>query len=299
MKVIKVLNTPKNILKKLHRFCRSRTNVANLESDLDKSKTINVSFTGGMGAQIFSSAIFFYLKMKGYSVRADLEYFNKDYHLATVGNKGEISHWDWQLDKFGLTKDVIRNQSNKGDLSSSINIVDGPLKLSLAMQALKLPDVKKYFNKPKIDDINMLSPEESFLFKNNVPYICIHIRRGDYVNVATHIVPDGQFIKIAKQLKCLIDSIVIVSDSTFKEEFHEISNIFLNTIFLDSSKIDAFLTHSIMRNSNILVCSNSQYSLSAGLLHDGLVIIPKDWVGNGHELLKVEIDKLSNFAVLK
>jgi hypothetical protein len=53
-----------------------------------------------------------------------------------------------------------------------------------------------------------------------------------------------------------------------------------------------------MRNSNILVCSNSQYSLTAGALNEGLVIIPKVWLGPENKKFEAEIEKLYGFAVL-
>jgi hypothetical protein len=283
------------------KLLKFRSKIAIDESDLSKSKLLIISFTGGMGAQILSAAILFHLKSKGYSVKADLDYFKKDLHVATIGNKGEISHWDWQLDDYGLTLDVIKKLDQHAECKEAdiYYLPDGHLKMRLAMQALKFVEVKEQFKMPQIDRLLTSCPEVQSLYTNQESYICIHIRRGDYVNVASHIVSDDAFILLAKKFKHLVDSVVIVSDSLLGEDFKDQVRLqFRQAVFLDNSAVSPFLTHCIMRNSSILVCSNSQYSLSAGVLNEGLVVIPKLWLGFGNEELKVEIEKLSDFSVL-
>lgn len=50
-----------------------------------------VTFTGGMGAQIISAAIYFYLKNEGHVVYADMSYFDKEENIATVTSGGGVS----------------------------------------------------------------------------------------------------------------------------------------------------------------------------------------------------------------
>jgi hypothetical protein len=275
--------------------------IATNECDIKKAKLLIISFTGGMGAQILSAAILFYLKSKGYSVKADLNYFKRDLHVAKTGKKGEISHWDWQLDDYDLTIEKIKNYDEHGRYKNLdvLYLPDGPLKSRLAMQALRDIEVKKQFKMPQIDKILPSCPEVQLFFGSHQPYICIHIRRGDYLNVASHMVPDDDFVKLAEKFKHLVDSVVIVSDSLLGEDFkNQLRRQYRQVMILDGSSVNPFVTHCVMRNSNILVCSNSQYSLTAGALNDGLVIIPKVWLGAGHEELKAEIEKLYDFAVL-
>jgi hypothetical protein len=301
MKDIKLKILIKRHLRAITELLGLTSKIAIEESDLSKSKLLIISFTGGMGAQIISAAILFHFKSKGYSVKADLDYFKKDCHVATVGNKGEISHWDWQLDDYDLTMETIESHSAQvyHRNADTYYLPDGQLKARLAMIALRDIEVKKQFKMPRFDKIVSACPELQFLYINQQPYICIHIRRGDYVNVASHIVSDDEFVQLAEKFKHLVDSIVIVSDSLLEERFKDRLRLrFKQTVFLDGSAVNVFVTHCIMRNSNILVCSNSQYSLTAGALNDGLVIIPKAWLGVGHEELKAEIEKFYDFAVL-
>jgi hypothetical protein len=275
--------------------------IAIKESDLSREKLLIISFSGGMGAQILSAAIFFHLKSKGYPVKADLDYFKKDCHVATVGNKGEISHWGWQLDDYDLTIETIKNHGEQNYYKNrdTYYLPDGLLKGRLAMLALKDMEVKKKFKMSQVDKILLSYPEMQFLYKSQQPYICIHIRRGDYVNVASHIVSDVEFIQLAEKFKHLVDSVVIVSDSLLGGDFKDQLKLqFRQTVFLDGSTSNPFVIHCIMRNSNILVCSNSQYSLTAGALNEGLVIIPKVWLGPENKKFEAEIEKLYGFAVL-
>jgi hypothetical protein len=59
-----------------------------------------VTFTGGMGAQMISAAIYLSMKNDGLPVYADLSYFDKPESVAAAGKPGDCSHWSWQLDTF-------------------------------------------------------------------------------------------------------------------------------------------------------------------------------------------------------
>lgn len=250
---------------------------------------IVVTFTGGMGAQIISAAIYFYFKDKGRSVYADLSYFNKAAQVARVGNKGEVSHWPWQLNAFGLSMDsfVTLPSFNK----KSVNLIeDGPEKSRLAMEALRNSAVQERFA------INCSCLREFQL--DSINYLCIHVRRGDYVNVASHLVSDNEFFRIAQQFKGLTPHLVVVSDSPIPSDFRaKISDGFESANFLDN--IDALTTHCVMRSARILVCSNSQFSLIAALLNkNGLIVLPKQWFGPGNEALEAPIHAACNFQLL-
>jgi hypothetical protein len=54
-----------------------------------------------------------------------------------------------------------------------------------------------------------------------------------------------------------------------------------------------------MRKASVLICSNSQFSLSAGALNNNLVIIPKKWFGDQSSNLQHVVDDFSKFQVFK
>lgn len=239
-----------------------------------KRKTV-ITFTGGMGAQIISAAIYFEYKNAGHEVYADLSYFHSDKHEAAVGLKGDISHWDWQLDSFGLTLDSFDQLKNPKYWGVDI-IADGQKKMELSFNALKQTNIQKFF--PVSDSVEDILPSS---FSSG--YLCVHIRRGDYLNVASHLVSDNDFINIINKFSRLVPNLVIVSDSSIDEDFLEMISGYKEIKLLDNNQ--ASVAHRVMRNCKILICSNSQFSLTAGLLNSkALVIFPKKWFADRSKL---------------
>ena len=112
-----------------------------------KSKTpkkVIVTFTGGMGAQILSAAIYFSMKNSGKEVYADLTYFDTPENIAIEGQIGQPSHWAWQLKPFGLLPSDFESYTGKKAASEDL-IVDGSRKISLALSALQCKSVQQYF----------------------------------------------------------------------------------------------------------------------------------------------------------
>jgi hypothetical protein len=258
---------------------------------LNESKPIVVTFTGGMGAQVMSAAIYFLLKNEGRKVYADLSYFKRPAHAAVEGIPGDISHWDWQLQTFGLFPESFENLP-KIHRSKYKLIQDGKDKTALGFKALAMPSIQKYFSTEKsLEDI---LPQE---FISN--YLCIHVRRGDYINVATCLISDDMFIELASKISGLVSYVVIVSDSAINHSFRKaICDVYHKAIFLD--KVDAVTAHRIMRNARVLICSNSQFSLIAALLNErALVFLPKTWFGKGNRALEVPINEQCSFQTLR
>lgn len=256
----------------------------------DKDKPDVVTFTGGMGAQIISAAIYYSLRTEGRTVYADLSYFERSEHLATVGKPGEISHWSWQLEPFGLTRDLFETAPDLAKRDVEM-IEDGPHKLELGFKALRQPEVQKYF--AIAHDVDDILPSD---FSSG--YLCIHVRRGDYVNVASHLVADREFIELAGKFAGLVKHIAVVSDSPINESLrHGVSASYAQAAFLDN--IDAFTSHRIMRKARILICSNSQFSLIAALLNQqALVVLPKQWFGQKDRDIEAPIHQACGFQIL-
>jgi len=256
----------------------------------DKDKTVVVTFTGGMGAQIISAATYFSLKNEGHAVYADFSYFDGAERVASAGRVGEVSHWPWQLQPFGLMRssfETFTGQSKRGiDL-----IEDGSRKIAVGMKALRQPEVQRHFAIAMgVDDILPAG------FSSG--YICIHVRRGDYVNVASHLVADDEFIGLAGKFTGLVKHLAVVSDSPIGEPFRQTaSSGYEQAVFMDS--IDAFTAHRIMRNARILICSNSQFSLIAALLNpQALVVLPKHWFGKNDRAIEAPIHEACSFQIL-
>lgn len=258
-----------------------------LSSITRKPKKVIITFTGGMGAQILSAAIYFSMKNSGKEVYADLTYFDKTPVLATEGVIGQISQWDWQLSPFGLKPRDFETFSGINTSREDV-IIDGPRKIQLGLKALREKEIQQYFA--------MLNTPENLFGLDGVQYICTHIRRGDYINVASHLISDEDFFNVANKFSSLCSTLVIVSDSNIplalKKRF---SSLYKTCIVLDN--IDAITTHYIMCKAGALICSNSQFSLVAAALNQsGLVLVPKNW-GEAHGIAE-EVSLFGNFQTL-
>jgi hypothetical protein len=275
---------------------------------LDKKKLTIVKFEGGLGAQIFSYSVYRYLKLIKYKTKADLSYFNlkkKIAHIslksANVGNTG-LTHWGYSLNFYGLNKNTFDVLSNTNKKEQYIN---NTLYFNLVFMALSHNKIKAQLPLPKREFF--FKSQKYLKFNNGISlnkynYICVHIRRGDYLNVSSYIVPDNDFLNISNKFKNIINSIVIISDSILSEKIKKkIKSMYKNYLFLDNEAGDEtkeFNSHCLMRFAKILICSNSQYSLSAGMLSDGLVLFPKKWFGKELDKIEKTINSRSNFSVL-
>lgn len=221
-------------------------------SPADKNRPTVVTFTGGMGAQIISAAIYFSIRSAGRPVYADLSYFDKPENVAIAGKPGDCSHWSWALEPFGLS--LASFDVSPGLTKRNADILqDGPRKLEFGLKALAEPRVQKSFGIPV--GTNDVLPGQ---FADG--FLCIHVRRGDYVNVASHLVADSEFIGLAGKISGLVNNIAVLSDSPIDQNFRNaLPSYFKEASFLDNT--DAYTAHRIMRNARILICSNSQFSL--------------------------------------
>ena len=267
-----------------------------IDSNIQHDSELLVTFTGGLGAQIFSAAIYYDLKGKGYNVYADLDYFKKPKKTATVGNKGEVSHWNYELGEYGLslagfsTKYFGRSffKRHKPQIIS-----DGGLKIELAIEAIRQQEVKNIFK------IRYSFIEECKKNSGGNDYLCIHIRRGDYVNVASYLIDDLDYANLAKSISNFVDTVIVISDSEVPSKVRgALFELFKNCTYIIGG--NPHIAHTLMRQAKYLVCSNSQFSLSAALLNHVAhqVFLPTKWFGDIDSGIQVPINALCRFQLL-
>lgn len=249
-----------------------------------------VTFTGGMGAQILSAAIYFDLKDRGAQVAADLSYFDRPEAVAVAGQAGACSHWGWQLDPFGLPLSAFLG-GEVVPARRAVVIPDGVEKMAVALAALEKPTIQARFPIPAgLDDL--LDPPDAR------PYLCLHVRRGDYVNVASHLVSDAEFIGSAKRFAGLVARVVILSDSDVPAAFVAALEPHFEQVLVRVG-IGAFASHRIMRGARVLVCSNSQFSLIAALLNPtAMVLVPRQWFDGRDREIEAPIHARCSFELL-
>lgn len=261
-----------------------------------QSPETTVTFTGGLGAQIFSAAIYYHLKSKGYAVYVDMDYFQQPAKIASVGNKGEISLWNYELGIYGLPLERFATKASEKSFFKRKKhriISDGPEKMALAIDALRQQEVKKSF--PIMHSII----EECLQISDGSDYLCIHIRRGDYVNVASHLVDDMDFVNLAKSISSFVLNVIVISDSEVSETVKKnLSKLFKQSSFIVGGNLH--IAHALIRQAKYLICSNSQFSLSAALLNEvgQQIFLPTQWFGNIDSEIQIPINALCRFQIL-
>ncbi len=251
-----------------------------------------ISFTGGLGAQILSASAYFYLESLNLNPEefgAYLGYFRRPLHRATAGIKGDLSHWDWQLDFYGHQIRDFREPSNYAE---SDIVWDGKEKGDLAVKGLLTPGISSRF--PIVEDAMRIHDE---LFRGE-SFACIHVRRGDYVNVASYLLPDEAFIRIARMLSGITKNLLYVSDSPISQKMSlALQNIAVNCIVANGG--NPAVVHSLMRLSTILVCSNSQFSFTAALLRpeNALTIFPCRHDSDPESDANIFLSKIRDFQI--
>lgn len=252
-----------------------------------------VTFSGGIGAQILSAAAYFRLSELGFNVAADMSYFDLYKGEDRPLMSGGLSYWPWNLDFLGISRNSFTQYpTDTIGFENPYRLRDDALKLEIAIDALKYKSVADRFRVPEKVQAAGSFPElpES--------YGAIHIRRGDYLNVASHIVSNEMFLKQLKSVSKLTDNCVLVSDSKISDEIKdEAQDLFNSVWFFDDSKYPETVIFRILKNAKILITSNSQFSLTAALLSSGVTLIPKKWF-EGDSSLDLVVDKLGEYQLL-
>ncbi len=253
----------------------------------------SITFTGGLGAQIMSASAYFFLKSQNIPVRANFDYFEMNVKLENLRKQGininnDISFFPWQIDELGLEKSKFSSNGPEDDL-----IQDGLEKQELAMNGLRRDDIKKLF----------IIPEQSFnlrqRFFGDDSFCCAHIRRGDYVRVATYLVSDDNFFNAINSTSKLVTNLLLLSDSPLSEDLcKKIAGLNINVITGIGG--NPAISHGLMRLSNILISSNSQYSYTAAYLRNKnqLTFLPSIHDSGSDPTSNEYLDSIRAFQVL-
>ena len=188
------------------------------------------------------------------------------------------------------------NVDNLNDffIENPVIIHDGPNKSKLFINAMETKNIKRKFQTKSKEWKNIID-------KNNINFdntVVLHLRRGDYLNVATHLISCEEVLKTCQKLKKSLKILLFFQNSKKcdNESFIiELKKIFLNVKWMD--EIDNVNTHKIMTQANFLLCSNSQFSTTAAYLGEGFSIIPQKYSSDSDYIFQYENNQTS-FALL-
>ena len=257
--------------------------------DIYMNKIIPIE--GGLGAQILTYMIINDLREKGIPFKVDLRYFQ---NVPKIAKDGEgVSIFKWELDYFGISFDDLKNASKinlidkiQKKLIPNVHIKDGGVyKIRCLREAMLNANWKLLFPIQTKDEIKAkeIIGEES--------HIAVHIRKGDFLNVASHVTSEDMIIRLLKKFRgCNINKLIIITDGEVDLKNFQNELTFIKK-FVIQKNIYNLLSHAIMRKASILITSNSQFSLTAGLLNEsGVVITPKKWFSSPK--INIEFEKM-------
>jgi hypothetical protein len=238
------------------RFLKSK-----FQSKLNLIDFDTVYFEGGLGSQILSYILFSYKKEKNEKVLCDLTYFENI--IADSQSENKVSLWSYKLDNYGILMTDLPSKNKKNRLKLKPKFI--PLDF--------LSIDKNILNKVKSEIQLNTENLGSYLKKHNLnvddQYGVIHLRRGDYLFVASHLITELQVIELLMKISDFLPrKVFIASDGEIDESLFDWFKVNKPNIQVIQTEkgIDPYVLHDLMRNSTILVASNSTYSFSAALL---------------------------------
>jgi hypothetical protein len=219
---------------------------------------------GGLGSQILGMISFYNQQDRyGYNAaRCDLSYFN---------HQDRADLWEWNLHNFGIELEELRKFESRSKLSLLKAKRDFVTDLEITQEYWKNSRAK-YLNRFPLDELKLQIFLQKVAKKSNLQnYGAIHIRRGDYLKVASKVIGLDEYVAFLKNIRNILPNLsFIITDSALtpeeKQELSEAVGIGCEVVFLDGPGHDPFILHCLMRNSQLLVTANSTFSFSAGLL---------------------------------
>jgi hypothetical protein len=226
---------------------------------------------GGLGSQILGLISFYNQQDKFGENRAkcDLSYFN---------HNSRENLWDWNLDGYGIELSGLKRFESRSKWNLLKGKKDFLTDLEISQDYWRISRTK-YLDRFPIDEKRLQIFLQRVSGKADlVDYGAIHIRRGDYLQVASKMISLDEYDQFLKKISPILPKLsVVISDSTFtveeKKRLIEAIGTDRETVFLDGPGHDPFILHCLMRSAHLLVTSNSTFSFSAGLLgQEGQVV---------------------------
>jgi hypothetical protein len=234
-------------------------------------KTIYIE--GGLGSQILSIMDFWDLQQEiGIeNAKCNLAYFRYPGPPGGSENNG-LSIWGWKMDSYGLSREAFlrhENISKKNILIPRALISNSNNRHGAGKWARqRVLHIEKFpIHHIQLRDFFASLPN----FDVSKPYGALHIRRGDYLHVASHLVSDETYLDLMAKISYFMPAnLLVFSDSKLTADFKtKLDNNLENRIkplYVDDPQVSEYVVHDAMRMADFLITANSTFSFSAALL---------------------------------
>ena len=247
---------------------------------LIRNKIKYFKFEGGLGSQLLTAMDIEMLQVydKRSQIRINFDYFQDP---KTSRNSEGLSFWKWELDRYGATQ------------------ADFKAKFATYSEKFLQPKPQRYLflnckecrNYLRLNADRLFPIDRESLRRNILDigathqFSVIHIRRGDYVRIGAHQTALEDYLDVVSLFEPLIvGTLIVTSDSEVPSTFVDAlsSIVGKNVSVCVISNLRAIEIHDLMRSAEVLIASNSTFSISAGMLarEGAKVLIPVNYFGS-------------------
>jgi hypothetical protein len=252
---------------------------------------------GGLGSQILGIILFYNMQDEFGEKKAkcNLSYFR---HFERT------KLWDWSLHNYGIHLEEMKSFESDSKYDFLRKKKDFLTESEISQEYWKKSRLK-YIDRFPINEEKMNNFLQNASGDSNIQsFAAIHIRRGDYLQVASRVVSIDEYISFLEKIRTILPrNLFVITDSVFtigeKLRLSQTIGENCNAIFLDGPGHDPFVLHCLMRRADVLITSNSTFSFSAGLLgKEGQVVFSplKFHAGTGSEKYNRTFRSLGSFV---
>ena len=273
-------------------FFQSKSRIINFLSDYYFEKKPTIMIDGGLGSQMIGWMKYQIAKemFVNKEIQLDLSYFLSEQTEELVPG---LTKWNWELDHYGIQL-------------LGLNPRKKPFLTDIAYEKraqFEFPFFQEMAGR-SWNHLFPLSTSAIELFRNlELPkeFGVVHLRRGDYMEVGSKIVYETEVSKLLEKISgSLPQTLLVISDSEIPDPgFNKIKEAANVGDIKKIIKGDMHAVHGIMRQSKILIASNSTYSISAALTmtNGGTTIFPANLYGPPMPNLNRNFNSLADWHV--
>jgi hypothetical protein len=259
-----------------------------------------VRIEGGLGSQLIGLVIYESKKIRDPLVRPDVSYF---FHRSNHGISNGPTIWDWELDDYGYALENFSSQSKFYDKYLGLFFSSNTKKVRDSAKELAEAPWRALAKKlPLAGGVNdFLVKHELSLQKD---FAVIHIRRGDYLKVASRVLTLEESINGLARFSSFISGPIFITSDDFlgkKELDYCKDKLGPSRLIVVDSGIDHHIVHSLMRSATFLFTSNSTFSWTAGMLNvreAPMIISPTSFFGEKDYLVNDLFRSRSSWMLL-
>jgi hypothetical protein len=217
-------------------------------------------------------------------VAIDLDYYNSPPNFADRESGRLLSHFGWELNNFGIEKESLYPRYQR-DTCLDYELL-GKSGLPIALRYLRSKGLEGILGTKKH---HFLSRYRGLIDQLPEKYVALHLRQGDYLNVASFIIRLEQSLTVLKSVLALVPNLVVLSDSDLADQdIERLQNLGcgVSTLIGGSATAAMYLMH----EAEILIAANSQLSFAVAAMRasDKLTIVPNRFWENKPDSLLID-----------